>query len=180
MPTSKQLLAHTLKGLFMSNSIHNIVTPSNEVENEVAELRDAVGDAVKRQYGAVKFYAVSLFKMLPEDWYTVEHTDLSDEAKPVLAEAVKFRDVLRKAGHSNPSVIWTRVRAEGRAHAEGAPKEKGASNKRSIQLRFLEEIPALYKAGKREESLTTQQQLVMTHLASAITAMNLDLSSLVK
>jgi len=181
MPTSKQLLAHTLKGLFMSNSIHNIVTPSNEVENEVAELRDAVGDAVKRQYGAVKFYAVSLFKMLPEDWYTVEHTDLSDEAKPVLAEAVKFRDVLRKAGHSNPSVIWTRVRAEGRAHIEGAPeKDKGASNKRSFQLRLIEDLSLLFRAGKREESLSTQQQQAMTHIASALTAMGVDLSSLVK
>jgi len=163
----------------MTNTFtHNIVSPSNPT---LDELRDAVGDAHKRQYGAVKVYAVKLCSELPEDWHEVEHTDLSEEAKPTLAEATKFRDVLRKAGHKNPSVVWTRVRAEGRAHAVGAPeKEKGGSNKRSIQLRFLEDIPALYKAGKREESLTTQQQLVMTHLASAITAMNLDLSQLTK
>ena len=164
----------------MSNSIHNIVSPTNTIEAEIAELRDAVGDAVKRQYGAVKTYAVALCGFLPEGWHEVEHNDLTDEAKPVLAEAVKFRDSLRKAGHKNPSVIWTRVRAEGRAHAEGAPEEKGASNKRSIQLRFIEDIPALFRAGKREESLTTQQQQVMTHLASAITALGLDLSQIVK
>jgi hypothetical protein len=166
----------------MTNSIHNIVTPTNTIEAEIAELRDAVGDAVKRQYGAVKFYAVALFGMLPDNWYTVEHTDLSDEAKPVLAEAVKFRDSLRKAGHKNPSVIWTRVRAEGRAHFEGAPEkgEKGASNKRSIQLRLIEDLSSLFRAGKREESLTTQQAQAMTHIASALTAMGVDLSSLIK
>ena len=163
----------------MTNTLtHNIVSPSNPT---LDELRDAVGDAHKRQYGAVKVYAVKLCSELPEDWHEVEHTDLSEEAKPTLAEATKFRDVLRKAGHKNPSVVWTRVRAEGRAHAIGATDEAGKkSNKRSIQLRFLEDIPALYKAGKREESLTTQQQLVMTHLASAITAMGLDLSQLTK
>ena len=163
----------------MTNTFTNIVSPSVVETVNIDELRDAVGDSVKRQYGAVKAYAIALFGILPDSWYEVEHTDLSEEAKPVLAEATKFRDTLRKSGHKNPSVVWTRVRAEARAYFEGAP-EKGASNKRSIQLRFLEDIPALYRAGKREESLTTQQQLVMTHLASAITAMNLDLAQIVK
>jgi hypothetical protein len=181
MPTRKQFLAHTLKGLFMTNSIHNIVSPSN-APSDIVELRDAVGDSVKRQYGAVKVYAVALCAFLPESWYEVEHTDLSDEAKPTLAEATAFRDVLRKAGHKNPSVIWTRVRNEARIHIEGAPeKEDGASNLRSLQRRFIEDIPALFRAGKREKNgLTTQQQQVMTHLASAITALGLDLSQIVK
>jgi hypothetical protein len=165
----------------MTNTLaYNIVSPSNATENDIAELRDAVGDAVKRQYGAVKAYAVALCGFLPEGWHEVEHNDLSDEAKPALAEAVKFRDSLRKAGHKNPSVVWTRVRAEGRAHAEGAPEEKGASNKRSIQLRLIEDLTALFRAGKREESLSTQQQQAMTHIASALTAMGIDLSTIVK
>jgi len=165
----------------MTNSIHKIVTPSN-APSDIVEKRDAVGDSVKRQYGAVKVYAVALCAFLPECWYDVEHTDLSDDAKPTLAEATAFRDVLRKAGHKNPSVIWTRVRHEARIHIEGAPeKDGGASNLRSLQRRFIEDIPALFRAGKREKNgLTTQQQQVMTHLASAITALGLDLSQIVK
>lgn len=164
-------------------SIHNIVSPSEVTENQIAELREAVGDSVKRQYGAVKAYAIALFGMLPDAWYEVEHTDLSDEAKPVLAEATKFRDTLRKSGHKNPSVVWTRVRNEARVYFEGAPEtgEGNKSNLRSLQRRFIEDIPALFRAGKREKNgLTTQQQQVMTHLASAITALGLDLSQIVK
>jgi len=181
MPSKKQFLPHTLKGNSIMTSTHNIVSPSNAPSN-IVELRDAVGDSVKRQYGAVKAYAVALCEFLPECWYDIEHTDLSDDAKPTLAEATAFRDSLRKAGHKNPSVIWTRVRAEGRAHIEGAPEkgEKGASNKRSIQLRLIEDLSSLFRACKREESLSTQQAQAMTHIASALTAMGVDLSSLVK
>ena len=162
----------------MNTLTHNIVSPSNPT---LDELRDAVGDAHKRQYGAVKVYAVKLCSELPEDWHEVEHTDLSEEAKPTLAEATKFRDVLRKAGHKNPSVVWTRVRAEGRAHAVGATDEAGKKKStRSFQLRLIEDLTALYRAGKREESLSTQQQQAMTHMASALTAMGVDLSARVK
>jgi hypothetical protein len=163
----------------MTNSItHNIVTPT---ELTLEQLRDAVGDTVKRQYGAVKAYALKLCDVLPEGWYDVEHTDVSEGAKPTLTEATAFRDSLRKAGHKNPSVMWTRVRAEGRAHIEGAPEDsKGKKVSRSFQLRLIEDMTLLYRAGKREESLSTQQQQAMTHLASALTAMGVDLSAIVK
>lgn len=161
-----------------SNTTPNIVTPSNL---SLDELRDAVGDAHKRQYGAVRVYAIKLCSELPDEWYDIEHTDLSEEAKPTLAEATKFRDVLRKAGHKNPSVVWTRVRAEGRAHIEGATDEAGKKKAtRSFQLRLIEDLTALYRAGKREESLSTQQQQAMTHMASALTAMGVDLAAIVK
>ena len=163
----------------MTNSItHNIVTPS---ELTLEQLRDAVGDTVKRQYGAVKAYALKLCDVLPEYWYDTEHTDVTESAKCTLAEATAFRDSLRKAGHKNPSVMWTRVRAEGRAHIEGAPEDsKGKKVSRSFQLRLIEDMTLLYRAGKREESLSTQQQQAMTHLASALTAMGIDLSTIVK
>jgi hypothetical protein len=161
-----------------ATTTYNIVSPT---ELTLEQLRDAVGDTVKRQYGAVKAYAVALCSVLPEEWYEVEHTDLSEEAKPVLAEATAFRDSLRKAGHKNPSVMWTRVRNEGRAHIEGAPEDtKGKKSTRSFQLRLIEDLTALYRAGKREESLSTQQQQAMTHMASALTAMGVDLSAIVK
>jgi hypothetical protein len=168
-----------LKGKFKMNTLtHNIVSPT---ELTLEQLRDAVGDTVKRQYGAVKAYAVKLCDVLPAEWYDIEHTDVSESAKPTLIEAQAFRDSLRKAGHKNPSVMWTRVRAEGRAHIEGATEDtKGKKITRSFQLRLIEDLTALYRAGKREESLSTQQQQAMTHMASALTAMGVDLSAIVK
>jgi hypothetical protein len=163
------------------NSITNIVSPSAPSVNDIVELRDAVGDTVKRQYGAVKVYAVALCAFLPKFWYDVEHSDVTDEAKPTLAEATAFRDSLRKAGHKNPSVMWTRVRNEGRAHVEGVSEDtKGKKETRSFQRRIVEDLTALYRAGKREESLSTQQQQAMTHIASALTAMGVDLALIVK
>ena len=50
----------------MQANTHNIVSPSNPAIEEptLEELRSAVGDAVKRQYGAVKAYAIRLCKVL--------------------------------------------------------------------------------------------------------------------
>ena len=79
--------------------------------------------------------------------------------------------------------MWTRVRNEGRAHIEGAPEEgetKGKKDVRSFQRRLIEDLPLMYRAGKREKSLSTAQQQAMTHIASAITALGLDLSAITK
>lgn len=149
----------------------------------VIERRLAVGIAHKTQYGAIKEYAVTLCDYLPEAWYDVEHNSLREEDKPVLIEAKAFRAALKAAGHSNPSVMWTRVRNAGRVHMEGEPAEgesKGAKPQRSFQLRLIEDLTALYKAGKREESLSTPQQNAMTGIASALAALNVDIATLVK
>jgi hypothetical protein len=151
--------------------------PSN-----IVELRDAVGDAVKRQYGATRAYAIALCEWLPADWFEVEHNSLKEEDKPVLAEAKAFRASLKAAGHSNPSVMWTRVRAEGKAHMHGPAEESatGPKPQRSFQLRLIEELTALFKAGKREESLSDQQQNAMTGIASALSALGVDISAITK
>jgi hypothetical protein len=156
--------------------MNQVITPNNVT---LDQLRADVADATKRQYGAIKAYAVRLCDVLPSAWYDVEHTDVSEEAKPTLAEATAFRAALKEAGHSNPSVMWTRVRNEARAHIEGAP-EKGANTKTSIQLRMITDLTKLYRAGKREESLSTAQANAMTGIASALTALGVDLNMIVK
>ena len=155
---------------------NSVITPNNVT---LDQLRSDVADATKRQYGAIKAYAVRLCDVLPLGWYDVEHTDVSEEAKPTLIEATAFRAALKEAGHSNPSVMWTRVRNEARAHIEGAP-EKGANTKTSIQLRMITDLTKLYRAGKREESLSTAQANAMTGIASALTALGVDLNMIVK
>lgn len=164
-----------------------IASPSPAVDAELApanivSLRNAVGDALKRQYGATQEYAIALCAFLPEMWFDVEHNSLKEEDKPVLAEAKAFRAALKAAGHSNPSVMWTRVREAGRAHTFG-PSEgesKGAKPQRSLQLRLVEDLTALYKACKREESLSTAQQNAVTGIVSALSALGVDVSTLVK
>lgn len=157
-------------------------SPADAAPEFVVELRNAVGDAVKRQYGATRAYAEALCNFLPELWFEVEHNSLKEEDKPVLAEAKAFRAALKAAGHSNPSVMWTRVRAEGRAYVFGTPEESatGPKPQRSFQLRLVEELTSLYKAGKREESLSDQQQNAMTGIVSALSALGVDVSTLVK
>ena len=154
--------------------------PSN-----IVELRDAVGDAVKRSYGATKAYAIALCDFLPADWFEVEHNSLKEEDKPVLAEAKAFRAALKAAGHSNPSVIWTRVRAEAREYMYPTPagEEESATGpkpRKSLQLRLVEDLTALFKACKREESLSTQQQNAMVGIASALAALGVDISAITK
>lgn len=149
----------------------------------IVTLRDNVGDSVKRQYGAIREYAEALCEFLPEMWFDVEHNSLKDEDKPVLAEAKAFRASLKAAGHSNPSVMWTRVREAAREHVFGKPAEgdsKGAKPQRSFQLRLIEELTALFKAGKREESLSTQQQNAMTGIVTALSALGIDVATLTK
>ncbi len=157
--------------------------PAEAAPANIVSLRAAVGDALKRQYGATREYAVALCEWLPAEWYEVEHNSLREEDKPVLAEAKAFRAALKAVGHSNPSVMWTRVREEGRRHVHGAPAEeesKGAKPQRSFQLRLVEDLTALFKAGKREESLSTQQQNAMTGIVSALSALGVDVATLVK
>lgn len=148
----------------------------------IVSLRNAVGDALKRKYGATREYAAALCEFLPECWFDVEHNSLREEDKPVLAEAKAFRAALKAAGHSNPSVEWTRVREAGREHVFGKPTESetGPKPRKSFQLRLIEDLTSLYKAGKREESLSTQQQGAMTGIVSALSALGVDVSTLVK
>ena len=153
-------------------------TPAN-----IVELRNAVGDALKRQYGATREYAVALCEFLPEAWFDVEHNSLKEEDKPVLAEAKAFRAALKAAGHSNPSVMWTRVREAGRVHMHGAPEEgesKGAKPQRSLQLRLIEDLSALWKACQREEGKSTAQQNAQTSITTALAALGIDTSTLTK
>lgn len=148
-------------------------------ESVLAPMREKIGDAHAVQYGATKEYAAVLFQFFRADWYEVEHNDIAEEAKPILAEAKRFREALKARGHKNPSVAWTRVRKEGRAIALGADADEGEKKTtRSIRLRMVEDLSALYKAAKREESLAADTAQALTHIASALTALGVDLAML--
>lgn len=143
---------------------------------------------IMRGYGATKDYAEKLFGFFDSDWYMFEHNDKTDAAKPILAEGQAFRDALRKAGHSNPSVAWTRVRNEGRKMAEGdaevgegvgQTEPAGTKQVRGLTLRLVEELSALHKACKREadkNNLDAKQAEAHTLICSALAALGVDLT----
>ena len=147
---------------------------------------EAVSDII-RGYGATKAYAEHLFSFFDSDWYMYEHNDKSDAGKAILAEGQAFRDALRKGGHSNPSVVWTRVRNEGRKLAEGESESAdgegsepaGAKQVRGLTLRLVEELSALHKACKREadkNNLDAKQSEAHTLICSALAALGVDLT----
>lgn len=170
-----------------------VITTTDAAEAALAPCRTAVADTVTRQYGAVREYAETLTRFFPSDWYMYDHDDKSEDAKGILAEADKFRKTLREAGHKNPSVIWTRVRNEGRKLVEGEPEaasgdgesgegdgdKAGTKQIRSLSLRLVEDLSALFKACKREadkNNLDAKQSQAQTHIASALQALGVDLT----
>ena len=156
----------------------------------IDELINNVADTVKREYGATKDLAIRLCSEIKAfdgvQWFDVEHSDTREGAKPTLEVAQKFRDALRKAGHKNPSVMWTRVRNEGRNHvkalavqagevSEDEGEGSGANAKRGLNLRLIEELSKLYKACKKDELvLTNEQKQAHTFITSALNALKVD------
>ena len=153
-------------------------------------LRANVAEANVRAYGAEREYAVALCdgKLLPAEWYLVEHKDTSEQAKLVHAEKKALFDVLKAAKHTNPSTVWARVRKYAQEHCEGPKGEttstegetqsNGAQPNRSLTLRFVEELTLLFKAGRRAESMSDKERAAHTYIGSALGALGIDLATL--
>lgn len=167
---------------------NQVITPSEVTALDI--IRAEAVSNIMRGYGATKVYAESLFGWFDSDWFTYAHNDKSDAAKPILEEGTKFRDALRKAGHTNPSVAWTRVRQEGQKLAEasesdtdgeGESESAGTKEVRSLSLRLIEELAKLHKACKREadkNNLDAKQTNAHTSIVSALIALGVDVATL--
>jgi hypothetical protein len=152
----------------------------------ISELRTEVANAVVRAYGAERSYAHALCDFLPTEWYLTEHSDKGADAKAVHAEKKELFAVLKKAEHTNPSTVWARVRKYAQEYIEGTPEKTegstdasvGARQNRSLTLRLVEELTTLYKATKNADSLSDKERDCQTHIASALTAMGIDLATI--
>jgi hypothetical protein len=156
-------------------------------DSTIATLRQGVADAVVRAYGAEREYAQALCNVLPAEWYLVEHSDKGENAKLVHAEKKELFKALNSAKHSNPSTVWARVRKYAQEYIEGVPEKTegeaegskvGARQNRSLTLRLVEELSALFKATKNAQSLSDKERDCQTHIASALTAMGVDLTTI--
>ena len=167
----------------------NVTVTTVSTVSTIATLRQSVADAVVRAYGAEREYAIALCSNLPFAWYSVEHSDKSEGAKPTHAEKKALFKVLNAAKHTHPSTVWARVRNYAQEHIEGKPEGEGATGegegesvgakaRRSLTLRFVEELTTLYKAGKNAESMSTKEQDAHTYIASALKALGVELSTI--
>ena len=171
-----------------------------EVLVNLAALRTAVAETVKRQYGAEREYALALNAEFTFAWFDIEASDKSETAKPVHAEKGELYKVLHAAKHSNPSTVWARIRKYGSEEASlvgthGKPlpaydeegnmitdldsaESNGANNKRSPMLRNIEELSKLYMFNAKQESLDQKIFRAQTFIASALAELGVDLANL--
>ena len=171
-----------------------------EVLVNLAALRTAVAETVKRQYGAEREYALALNSEFTFAWFDIEASDKSETAKPVHAEKGELYKVLHAAKHSNPSTVWARIRKYGSEEASlvgthGKPlpaydeegnritdldsaESNGANNKRSPMLRNIEELSKLYMFNAKQESLDQKIFKAQTFIASALAELGVDLANL--
>ena len=160
------------------------------MSQDISTLRAEVATSTASAYGAMRKYAVALNASLPAFWYEVEANDTSEGAGVVHAEKKALYAELKKVQHSNPSVIWARVRKYGAEEAkasdaaegeggegEGEGEGEGASPNRSMRVRFIEELIKLYKAGKREgPALEGDLKSAHTFISSALAELKVDIS----
>ena len=170
-------------------NIH-IISPA-DLEVAIAEARHQVTDSLRGSFGAQKRYASLLNQKFEFEWFEVKHTDVSDEGKQVRKEKEIFFGELKKINHSNPSKIWKDVRDyarlerhpiekklddEGNEITEADEGKSGANHNRSPMLRNIEELTALWKFNKRQDSLPDNLAKATTKIGEALQALGVNLS----
>ena len=166
-------------------------TPNNV---SLASARHEAVNSITRSYGALRDYAIVLNNTFSIDWFNIEHSDQTDEAKPILAEKKTFYKELKEGLHTNPSVVWKRVCEFGKVERYGANEtEKGEgvegdgegveadtdSNKnRSPLLRNIEELTTLWKFNSKQENLDPKIVEAQNCIALALSCLGVDIKLL--
>ena len=148
------------------------VTPVISAPVSLITAREAFVGAVGAEYGAAKVYAQFLINEFGEVWIEGAHDAPGATMDAFRVERAELYKGLKAAGHSNPSVKLKQVKDHARAilaraegadgedgeDGEGAGEGEGAGKKerRSVQLRMVEELAALYKFAKK--SVLNEQQ----------------------
>jgi len=159
----------------------------------LVELRSDVAKAQKVIGSAVRKYAQGLNEVMGFSWYNIEAQDQSEQGKMVKAEKSEFYKPMKEAGHSNPSTVWARVRAEGKADAiarglfgevaseavEGE-SEGGATHARSPMLRNIEELTALWKFNGKQTGLDPKIVKAQQKISEALICLGVDLNMINK
>lgn len=137
------------------------VTPVAVTIETLAQARDAYVRIVGSEYGAGKIYAQFLINEFGIEWIEAAHDAPGAEMDRFRVERSELYKGLKAVGHSNPSVKLKQVKdharnilksleapAEGES-AEGEGESAGKREVRSVQVRMIEELLALYKFCKK-------------------------------
>jgi hypothetical protein len=170
--------------------MENVIVNGNAVS--LATLRTGVAEGEQRAYGARREYAKHLNTHFTFDWFEVEHTDTSAEAKLVHAEKKALFAELKRVhpDHKNPSTVWANVRkygrdekypkpqaAEGEAAEGEAAEGEGAGNRnKGPMLRNMDDLLDLYKFNRRQTELPDKVASAHVYIVKALEALGVDLT----
>lgn len=163
---------------------------NTKLNAQLDNARKEIANSLVRGYGAMRDYAQLLNKAHAFDWFTVEHTDKGEQADIINTEKKAFYLELKQAQHTNPSVVWARVREFGKIERygddpantesdsiEGEQGESGKENaNRSPMLRNIEELTTLWKFNGKQENLDPRIVEAQKHIGSALEALGLKLN----
>ena len=136
---------------------------------DLVTLRTNVAESEKRAYGAKREYAKGLNSLWSFDWFAIQYGDTTDEGKAVRAEQTAFYEVLKAAGHTNPSKVWGDIKRYGKEERYGAPESEGAGNApRDLDVRIKEESAKLFNAIHRAEDATAKALQFANALAELV------------
>lgn len=187
----------TAKKLTGNSTVTEVVSrieeyKAEDTSNKLSQARKEVANSLVRGYGAMREYAQLLNATFAFNWFEVEHSDQSDEAKPILAEKKEFYKELREAMHTNPSVVWARVCSFGKVERFGEPEkaegeqgegeseqgESATSTNRSPMLRNIEELTTLWKFNSKQENLDPKIVEAQKDITSALSKLGVNISML--
>jgi hypothetical protein len=169
--------------------MENIIVNGNSVS--LATLRTGVAEGEQRAYGARREYAKHLNTHFTFDWFEVEHTDTSAEAKLVHTEKKALFAELKRVhpDHKNPSTVWANIRKYGRdekypkpqaaeaeaAEGEAAEGEAAGNRNKPPMLRNIDDLVELYKFNRRQTELPDKVASAQVYIVKALEALGVDL-----
>jgi hypothetical protein len=159
-----------------------MVTVTLAPAQTLVAAREGFVNAVGAEYGAAKVYAQTLVVEFGAEWVDAAHDAPGATMDAFRVERAELYKGLKAAGHSNPSVKLKQIKDHARAilaresavdgeDGEGAGEGEGAGGekkeRRSVQLRMVEELISLYKFAKRSV-LNEAQAAAFRSIAQAL------------
>lgn len=181
-----------------------VVVDGKKINIDVANVTlDAICnemiEATRKEYGSHIRIAAKLNDLLPFAWYDLDPKEVSDNAKALDTHKKPLYAALKKAGHTNPSVPFGRMRDYGRnlraglapngkSMADGSPLPNNVSEegegeganpaKRSPMLRNVEELTALWKFNDKQADLPAKIADAQKHIVAALAALGIDVRTI--
>lgn len=181
-----------------------VVVDGKKINIDVANVTlDAICnemiEATRKEYGSHIRIAAKLNDLLPFAWYDLDPKEVSDNAKALDTHKKPLYAALKKAGHTNPSVPFGRMRDYGRnlraglapngkSMADGSPLPNNVSEegegeganpaKRSPMLRNVEELTALWKFNEKQADLPAKIADAQKHIVAALAALGIDVRTI--